>query len=193
MILSILIPTLPERVVYLTTLIKDINHQIIIRGVQDQIEIITDDRKEVTTGEKRNFLLKKSIGDYTWFIDDDDEIYPYSIAEVFNACKKGSDVIGINGMMTTDGKDPIDFEIRLGHPYEKSLRNGKTIYLRFPNHITPMRREYAIKELFPHKNTFEDFEWADKIRKSGHLKTQTIIDKHIYHYKFRTNKNVLST
>lgn len=189
MILSILIPTLPERKVFLDDLLNTIERQIdLIEGEGFiKVQILTDIRgREVTTGTKRNDLLTRATGKYVWFVDDDDSIYPYAIEDVLKAASKNPDVIGINGIMTTDGKNQIDWEIRLGHPYCATKKNGKDYYLRFPNHITPMKREHAIKIRFPDKTIFEDYEWAKALNDAGHLKTQEIIDKPIYHYKFST-------
>jgi glycosyltransferase involved in cell wall biosynthesis len=188
MILSILIPTLPDRKHFFEEITNEINDQIAF--LTDSVEWISDDRgRHVTTGTKRNSLLEKASGKYTWFVDDDDYIYPYAIEDILNACFFANpDVIGINGIMTTDGKAQVDWEIRLGHPYKAVQRNGKEYYLRHPNHITPMKKEHAIKVKFPDKTVFEDYEWAKAINDAKYLKTQEIIDKPIYHYKCRTKK-----
>ncbi len=188
-ILSILIPTLPERKHFLDEILKVIKDQLNILLAHDKVEILVDERaRHITTGTKRNDLLQKARGKYVWFIDDDDDIYPYAINDILEACTKNPDVIGINGIMTTDGSKQIDWEIRLGHPYKAVQKDGKEYYLRHPNHITPMKREHAIKVKFPDKTTFEDYEWAKQINDAGYLKTQEIIDKPIYHYKFRSKR-----
>jgi hypothetical protein len=189
MILSILIPTLPDRKHFLKEMLENISEQLNRLNAWDKVEVLTDDRgRHVTTGTKRNSLLEKAVGKYTWFVDDDDCIYEYSIEDILTACGKNPDVIGINGIMTTDGKGQVDWEIRLGHPYKAVQRDGKEYYLRHPNHITPMKKEHAIKVKFPDKTVFEDYEWAKAINDAKYLKTQEIIDKPIYHYKCRTKK-----
>jgi hypothetical protein len=189
MILSILIPTLSDRKHFLDDMLKNISFQLNKLEAWDKVEVLTDDRgRHVTTGVKRNSLLEKSNGKYVWFVDDDDSIYDYSIEYILKACEKNPDVIGINGIMTTDGNNQIDWEIRIGHPYKAVQRNGKEYYLRHPNHITPMKREHAIKVKFPDKTVFEDYEWAKAINDAKYLKTQEIINKPMYHYKCRTKK-----
>jgi glycosyltransferase involved in cell wall biosynthesis len=188
-LLSILIPTLPERKHFLTEILSSISEQINGANAWDKVEVITNNAgREITTGTKRNGLLEESKGKYVWFVDDDDSIYPYAIEEILKAAEKDPDVIGINGIMTTDGVKQIDWEIRLGHDYKAIQKNGKEYYLRFPNHITPMKREHAIRVKFPNKTVFEDYEWAKSLNDAGYLKTQEIIDKPIYHYKCRTKK-----
>lgn len=187
MILSILIPTLPERKHFFEEITKEINRQMF--RFLDKVEWIKDDRgREFTTGRKRNDLLEKARGKYVWFVDDDDMIYPYAIEDILNAAEKNPDVIGINGIMTTDGVKQIDWEIRLGHQYKAIQKDGKEYYIRFPNHITPMKREHAIRVKFPDKTVFEDYEWAKTLNEAGYLKTQEIIDKPMYHYQCRTKK-----
>lgn len=182
--LSILIPTLPERQHYLNELLEEI-----IKQGNKEIEILTDStERPVSTGEKRNDLLAKASGEYVWFIDDDDLILPGAIKAVFKAMEQNPDVIGINGFMTTDGKNRQDFEIRLNHPYVETKKDNKVYYLRFPNHITPMKREKAIQVKFPHISIQEDFQWATELRDRGLLQTQVVIDEPVYHYRFRSKK-----
>jgi glycosyltransferase involved in cell wall biosynthesis len=189
MILSILIPTLPERKHFLDELLTSISEQLYRCDAWDKVEVLTDERgRNFTTGYKRNELLRKAKGKYVWFVDDDDYIYPDSLSEILTATSKNPDVIGINGIMTTDGSKQVDWEIRLGHPYKAVQKDGKEYYLRFPNHITPMKREHASRVKFPDKTVFEDYEWAETLMKAGYLKTQEIIDKPVYHYRCRTKK-----
>lgn len=191
MILSILIPTLPEphRILFLKDMVANLNFQISALGLNDQVEIIIDDRDhKVTTGEKRNDLMDRATGKYTWYVDEDDYLFPYAIEEIIEASKKDPDVICFNGFMTTDGKDRVDFELRLGHPYCATQRDGKEFYLRFPNHIVPMKREKIKHIRFRHVTLGEDYPWAQKINDLGLLKTQEIIDKDIYHYRCRSVK-----
>jgi len=158
-------------------------------GVRQSVEIIEDSRAQpITTGQKRNHLLRCANGKYTWFIDDDDEIVEGALELVLAALLKNPDVVSFNGYMTTDGTHRVDWEIRLGHPYKAVQKDGKEYYLRHPNHISPIRRELALQVKFPHQNQREDYEWAMGMLNSGLLKTQEIIDTPVYHYKFRTNK-----
>lgn len=190
MILAILIPTLPERRNYFINMVTNLNSQIAECEQADDIIIMTDDRpKPITTGEKRNDLLSRAMNvnaKYGWFVDDDDHIQQGAVKLLMEAFKKDPDVVGINGWMTTDGKNRVDWEIRLGHPYKAVERNGKEYYLRHPNHITPMKLAHAIKVKFPHKVHGEDYDWAKDMNDRKILQTQEIIETPIYHYQFRT-------
>jgi hypothetical protein len=186
--LSILIPTLPERKSFFNQMRDSIINRCPFEYLES-IEILSDDRpRGVTTGEKRNDLVSRAQGKYVWHVDDDDELAPYAIAEVYEATLQDPDVVCFNGYMTTDGKNRVDWEIRLGHPYDKTYRDGKEYYLRFPNHISPMKREHAIRVKFPAKTHGEDYAFAKELNDLGLLKTQVIIEKPIYHYKYRSKK-----
>lgn len=183
MILSILIPTITERVNYLNNLLKLINMQIRSINAEDKVEIIINsDNREKTTGQKRNELLNKANGKYVWFIDDDDEIYPGAIKAVLEAAEKNPDCMAINGTMTTNGRNEERWFIAINNSYEK--RNG--VYYRYPNHITPIKRELAIKIKFPNKTLGEDYDYATQLKNAGYLKTEEIIKLPIYHYKYRS-------
>lgn len=180
--LSILIPTLPERQNFLNEL-----YQELVKQVNTDIEILTDNRgRNVSTDEKRNALLSRAIGDYVWFIDDDDMIYAGAIKAIMEGIESGADVLAINGWMTTDGKNPERWYISLYNSYEK--KNG--IYYRFPNHITPMKRDIAIQVKFPHQTYGEDYQWACALKESALLKIQFAVTQPVYLYRVRTNKKV---
>lgn len=183
--LSILIPTLPHRSHHLDNLLRTLNAQRTF-----EIEIVIDKRlvSEATTGKKRNDLLQKSTGKYTVFVDDDDELPPYYVQEILKCIEKDPDVICFDGYMTTDGFNRIDWEIRLGHPYIAVQKDGKEFYLRFPNHLSPMKREHSTSVEFPDITQGEDYQWANKINELGLLKKQEVIEKWMYHYKYITNK-----
>jgi len=188
-VLSILIPTLPERERYLCEMLMNLNSQIVKNNLVGKVQIITDDRgREITTGQKRNELISQAKGKYIWQVDDDDFIFDYAINEIVNAASKNPDVIVFNGFMTTNGDCKVTFELRLGHGYEAVYREGKEHYLRFPNHIVPMKKELIKDIKFENLSFGEDYKWAKQINDLGLLKTQEIIDKDIYHYIYSTNK-----
>ena len=70
--LSILIPTLPNRIIMFANMFANLSKQA--EQFPGEVEILSDDRgREITTGEKRNALLERAQGEYTVFVDDDDE------------------------------------------------------------------------------------------------------------------------
>ena len=189
--LSILIPTVTERKESFAKLMTEITLQISQGNHWQDVEVIFDNtqRGKATTGEKRNFLLLRANKKYTWFVDDDDMILPGAIPAILQAAQTDCDTMAVNGFMTTDGGNRKDWYIALGNPYSAQWNEGKEIYLRYPNHITPMKREIAATIEFPAQNNFEDKVWADKLKDSALLKTETKIEIPIYHYQYSsTNK-----
>lgn len=192
MILSILIPTVPERKNLLNELIKEINFQINSEGLNKEIEICINDipKGQITTGEKRNILLSWAVGEYVWFIDDDDWIYPGAIKIIYEALKNKPDCLAINGIISFDGNNSKKWYIAINNPYCADWSTGTEIYLRYPNHITPMKREYAVIVGFPSQSNFEDKAFADRLKELNLLKTEIKIDQPIYHYRYSSQNKL---
>ena len=152
--------------------------------------IVATDNKEVTTGEKRNILMSEATGKYTIFSDDDDRLPGYYIEELLKAVESDADCFGITGTMLTNGADEKKWYICLGCPYiARRDENGKEEYVRFPNHITGVKREIANKFPFPPISQGEDFAFAQAMNTAGVLKTEYKIERHpMYIYDYRTNK-----
>jgi glycosyltransferase involved in cell wall biosynthesis len=186
MILSILVTTIPERRTMFLVLQQCIFNQIYDCLAAENVEVLHDasERGIVTTGEKRNCLLERAGGKYFWFVDDDDMILPGAVKAILKASESDCDVMAINGIMTTEGKNEKRWFISLQNPYEAQLVNGREIYLRYPNHITPMKTELVRDIKFPDKSNFEDKAWADLVKASRRLKTETKIDIPVYHYRY---------
>ncbi len=197
--ISILIPTIPSREASLDNLLKILlpqmstftsskdydNNITILKYHNFDIEIIVcSDEKKITTGEKRNRLLKIASGKYIIFIDDDDEIPNYYIREMLKACDSDSDCFAINGKMTTDGQKEIKWRLSKDYDNITIKENGVDIYLRKTNHITAVKRELALLAPFPNKSNAEDKGYSDAL--NPFLKTEYKIDLPMYHYKFST-------
>lgn len=183
--LSILIPTLFERAAKFATLKAHLENQIRECNAVDIVEILVNvDNREKTTGHKRNELLQEAKGEYVVFVDDDDWVPDYYIREILEAANEGRDCMAINGIYTENGGVPIRWEIAIGNPY--AAAGGK--FLRYPNHITPIRREKIINFKFPNRTLGEDYDWATRIHEAGVLKTQTVIQKEMYYYHFNSKK-----
>lgn len=176
MILSILICTLPERAEKLKRLLAILRPQMTA-----DVEILTNDMgRNVTTGEKRNLLLRNANGLYSVFIDDDDIVSHDYVAKILQAAKLNPDCITFRGYMTTNGFNRVNFVLRLGEKYEE--RNG--MYFRFPNHITPIKTEIGRQVAFENITIGEDYKWALQIKDRNLLKTEFYIDSELYHYDY---------
>lgn len=180
MILSILIPTLPERAHLLQRVLG-------LLGNHPEVEILTDPRgREVTTGAKRNDLIDRASGEYTVFVDDDDFPQPGYINEIIHAIRMNDypDCITFNGWYTENLGPNIPFVIKLGEKYEA---RGGVVY-RWPNHLVPMKKRIAQSVRFPNKTVGEDYEWSREIAQRGLIKTSYHIEKQLYYYDYRSHK-----
>lgn len=182
MTLSILIPTLHNRRGLLRTLLAKI-------GTHPGVEVLTyADNGEITTGNKRNKLLEAASGVYSVFIDDDDHITPDYIPLILEAANHNPDVICFKGWMTVNGANRKDFYFDIDNPYTAAEFEGQQVYLRYPNHLCPIRTTIAKSVRFPNKTLGEDYEWATEIHEKKLLKTQYKIDEFIYHYQYNSTK-----
>jgi len=180
MILSILIPTLPERDHLLAKMLDSL-------GQHQGIEVLIDSRgRHITTGQKRNELISRAHGEYVVFIDDDDYVTPDYLPSIMEALLTRPDVITFEGWYTENGRNRVDWVIKLGERYEARTEKGKYMFFRFPNHLCPVKKSIASRVAFPHITQGEDYAWAVKLQPL--LKSSVHIPKQIYHYAFRTNK-----
>lgn len=187
--LSILICTLHSRKHYFDSLMANLQYQVNKCGFNGGVEILYEvDERQITTGEKRNILLSRAKGFYSVFIDDDDEVPEYYIQELLFAADSYADCFDINGTITTNGTNEKQWFIKLGSEYRADHSTGKEIYLRYPNHITPIKTELAKQIKFPNITIGEDYAWATMLRDSKLLKTSYLIEKPMYHYKYIESK-----
>jgi glycosyltransferase involved in cell wall biosynthesis len=184
--LSILIPTLYERVDKLISLKASLFGQILSNNVKDQVEVkYMVDNRILSTGKKRNHLLDACEGEYITFIDDDDEVSPDYIRLIMAALETGPDVVGIRLIHYQNGKLHGNTCHSIKYKEWKNIPgpDGIWTFERCPNHLNPVKREYAIKTWFPDKTSGEDIEYSYNLRK--YLKTEVMIEKPIYYYMER--------
>ena len=167
--LSILIPTVGPRHIYLNRLLSSLEAQIINNSLQDKIEVIVfKDEFENTIGAKRNRLLQASKGKFTCFIDDDDIIHP-------NYCRIMSDIID-----EEDDIQHIGFKVRLFINGNRSRETYHSIKFKgwYQNHSGYYRQTTTLNPIlgiisrsftFPEKNNEEDKDWVMKVIDSGLL------------------------
>ena len=184
--LSILILSLNRRKKYLDRLLEILNSQ-----TNDLVEIlINKDDGEKSIGLKRNELLAQATGDYIAFIDDDDVVESCYVEKILKATESNPDVIGIHLLHIEDGehKGLTYHSLKYDHwwdeqnPDNPKLRN----YYRNPNHLNPVKREYALATGFPEINFGEDKHYSTNLLK--YLKTEFYIEEPIYQYLVRSNK-----
>ncbi len=170
--LSILICSLDERKEKRNRLLEELKKQH-----HEAVEILIEvDDKKVTTGTKRNRLLKKAKGDYIAFIDDDDMISVNYVVKILEALKTDPDCCSLEGVLFRPNQTyPFYHSIECTGWYQK---DGK--YYRTPNHLNTVKRELALQIGFLRINRGEDVDYSTRIRHL--LKTEAYIKGVLYYY-----------
>jgi len=172
--LSILICSLEERCKQLINLLTDLYKQ-----VTPEVEVLTNiDNRQKTTGAKRNELLLRAKGDYIAFVDDDDKVAENYISRILEAVRTNPDCVGMEGFITFTSKGitkKFIHSIQYNTWFEKD-----GIYYRCPNHLSPVRRELALKAMFPDITVGEDRQYSERLRSL--LKTEVYLETPIYFY-----------
>lgn len=186
MILSILIPTLKERRNKFEYIRSKIANQIKNNKLIGKVEILHfEDNRKHSVGYKRNWLLDQAKGEYTMFVDDDDDVSPNFISLVCGAVKQKPDCVSLTGIISFNGRNPKRFIHSLKYKVY-SERNG--VFYRPPNHLNPIKSEISKRFRFQEINFAEDTKWAMQISNSGVLKKEVEINEPYYYYLFDAYK-----
>jgi len=179
--LSILIPTIPERIKVLSKLYDKLLLQV---GERADVEILSFcDNKKRSIGYKRDALVQCANGKYCVFVDDDDDVSIDYVSEIIKRTDKDYDVIMFNTMSYLDGK-PCKIRVSLDVVNEEvELVNGKYKDCnRQPFHTSVWRTEIAKSERFADVGYGEDWDWAKRLIPK--VESYVKIDKFLHIYKF---------
>jgi cellulose synthase/poly-beta-1,6-N-acetylglucosamine synthase-like glycosyltransferase len=121
-ILSILICSLFERELFLSTLYEEFKKQITNEMANVEVVVLITD-KTISIGEKRNWLLNKANGEYLCFFDDDDMPTPNYIKLLIKALESKRDCCSLKGIITFDGQNPEVFEHSIKYKEWKTTTN----------------------------------------------------------------------
>lgn len=174
--LSLLICHLPGRAALLQRLMS----LITVQQTPD-VEILVDADPTDPTGTKRNRLLDRARGDYLAFIDDDDLVSPVYVPRIIEALERDPDVVGMELIMTRGGENPQ----RCIHSlrYRSWFEIGQfphCVYFRNPNHLNPVRTQFAREARFPDVTQEEDRAYSARLLPM--LQSEVYLDGPIYHY-----------
>ncbi len=176
MILSILICHLKSRKKLLERLGACLGPQVI--GNPDVEVLVQADEGQKTTGEKRNILLYRARARYVAMCDDDDLVSDNYVSEILKATESSPDVVGMEGTLFKADQIPKKFIHSL--KYDKWFEKD-SVYYRNPNHLNPVKRELALRVMYPTKTVGEDFDYSTRLKSL--LKTEVMIDVNpIYFY-----------
>jgi len=173
-LISILIPTVPERILQLASLVETLRAQH--SGKMVEILYFGDNRCR-TIGAKRNALLQAARGKYAAFCDDDDTISDDYLSSLLSASEKDVDVISFRQAATWNGEES---EVRFSLKHSHSIFNAGGITERFPWHVCAWRRELAQAAVFTEKQWGEDADWVRQIAVKG--KTEIHIPRILHYY-----------
>lgn len=188
-IITICICSISERAGMLAALLHNLENQckkLPLGSVQ--ILVSLDDRGQNTTGAKRNALVFAALGDLVNFVDDDDEISGDYVQQILIAAEGNPDTISINGTMTQDGRPHATWEISRHHRNFTMRKAGRIHYIRYTNHLSPVRRSIAIQCPFPDTYWEEDSAYSKALMNSKLIRIETKVFDPIYHYKYQTKK-----
>ena len=185
--LSILIPTVPGRETFFDRMVKHVSSQTIDHYLKHgvDIEIRSDKATDISIGIKRNLLLQEARGEYICFIDDDDRIADNYIELVMAGIATNPDCCSLNGIITTDGKDPKPFKHSIDYD---SMYERDGVYYRPPNHLNTVRASIAKQMVFPDWQRSEDSNYCFQLQASGLLKVEYKIAPVLYFYDYVSDK-----
>lgn len=181
--LSILIPTVPGREHFMDRIMKQVRDQA---AYYPEVEVQwTIGTTSVSIGMRRNDLVKRAHSEYICFIDDDDRIADNYIELVMAGIATNPDCCSLNGIITTDGKDPRPFMHSIDYD---SMYERDGVYYRPPNHLNTIRTDLARKCPFPDWQRAEDSNYAFQLRDKGLLKVEYKIEPVLYYYDYVSDK-----
>lgn len=176
--LSILVCTIPERFDEFNTLLRKLKLLSFNLGV----EILHDNAPKgtKTIGGKRNDLINKSVGEYVCFVDDDDDISDDYFTEILKAIESKPDCVGFEIACNMEGKK-VNAASSIKYDWSDNIDGYR--YVRSIYHKTPVKREIALKCMFPDISYAEDYEYSQRLK--PHLKNEVFINKPLYFYNYK--------
>lgn len=186
-ILSILIPTTPDRQDMFTALYNEVMTQITymqtVHPSLGQIEVLFDDSKRfldggLSIGKKRESLVRRSEGKYLCFLDSDDWISPNYTETLVRLCQRDADVCTFRNVTKTETYW-VTVDMSLHYPNDQATPMFEI--RRKPFHICPVRSSFAKLHRFQDINYGEDSEWMDKVL--SHCTTESKSNSIIHEYR----------
>lgn len=194
MMLEILIPSIPERMVLLNNLINELNKQIrdvsAVHPALGGVIISVDDSKSyleggLSVGDKRDLLVQRAKAKYLCFLDDDDKVAPNYVEELLRLCYYGNDICTFKSLFTCDTYWTV-INMQLGvdneqaTPYREVQRNAW--------HICPVKSMIAQNHRFQSKNNAEDWDWFSRVLSDVQTEAHTNQILHNYNHSALTSE-----
>lgn len=136
-------------------------------------------------GVIRDQLLATAESPYVSFIDDDDLVPEYYVAEIVNALASEPAHVGFRLEYTTNGtgREVVDHSLK----WRKWGRSAEGELYRDFTHIDPIRADIARRGVFSllRPGRAEDRSWVKQVRPYLLGASEVYIDKIMYHYLWR--------
>lgn len=188
--LSILIPSIPERIDKLAYLMKKLDHYIRHCPDPDMVEVISlMDNKKISIGEKRDRLVQLATGTHLAFIDDDDDFHDHYVHDICVELIQMPevDLIAFNSLAILNGEycNIITDYDNENEPLRKDDKGNYEDCNRRPFHVCVWRAELAKSEKFKAIGYAEDWDWAKRVLPK--VKMHRKIEKQLHIYRWDAN------
>lgn len=185
-ILSVLIPTTPDRVEMFSKLFTELYRQITylhtVHPTLGKVEVLVDDSKKfleggLSIGKKREALMRRAKGKYLCYADSDDYISPNYVETLVRLCQLNRDVCTFKAIAKNEYYWSV-IDMSIYHENEEATPDRVT--RRNVWHICPIRSEYAKMFTFEDSNYGEDASWLRKVL--SRCKSENKSDAILYQY-----------
>jgi glycosyltransferase involved in cell wall biosynthesis len=152
--LSILIPSIPERLEFLAGLTRELTTQV--GGAPVEILVFLDNKRRAL-GSKRNTLIEMAQGDYVVFVDDDDWVAPTYVRDLLAAIDRhpAADCVVFDVACHINGRFIKIFR----HGVEYGWEETADCIFREPGPLMCWRREILTRFRFPDQGYDPDSPW----------------------------------
>lgn len=175
--LSICIPTVPQRRSLLSRLLFTLQHQI---GDCGEVEVLVADG-DWPLGDKANTMFAAAKGHFVVVIDDDDNVSADYVRMICSVDREWHDMIGYFLLWTEEGRYMgIPLHWGGGDPADDVHNRGAC-----PK--TPIRREIALRHEFPN-DYFGDNAWSKAVH--AEIESYATIYRPMYHYDHWNNQMI---
>lgn len=190
-LLSILIPTIPDRNEKFTALYNELMRQKTafdtLHDIIGELEVVVNSGVKfldggLSIGKKREALVKEANGEYLCFLDDDESVSPNYVETLMRLAKQDADVCTFRAIVKMQNFWSV-LDMRLVYNFHDQLNPDYTVR-RAPWHVCPMRSKYAKLFHFQDINAAEDSEWMKKVL--TRCTTEAHTDKVILQYNHKS-------
>lgn len=198
-LLSILIPTIPERAHLLNPLLVELERQITefksFHSSIGSVDVIINDEKRYLAGGpsigiKRQKLLDSATGKYLLYLDDDENIAPNYVETLMRLCAQDKDICTFKSIAKLDNYWMV-VDMSLDNSNEQGNPEG---IKRKPWHICPVRSYFAKLHSFEDISYGEDFSWMRQVLQhcQSEAKSSYILHQYNHSTKFSEADKIMN-